>query len=65
MAGNFGVWAVDADGSAWMHCPLRGSIIRGSRRRMRLYAADMAIICRARLIKARFSARRLPVPEGE
>lgn len=33
----FGVWA----GEGWMHCPLTGSQIRGSRKQMRQYARDM------------------------
>ncbi len=61
---SFGVWAVDADGAGWLHCPIFGTQIRGSRSRMRQYAQDMTALTywirpRGRKIRAAFQARRL------
>ena len=62
MTGRFGVWW-EMDGGGWMHCPISGERIRGTRVQMRQYAKDMTILGWHARPKGKaatgFSARRL------
>lgn len=50
MTGRYAVWH-PTDGGGFMHCPISGDQIRGSRKRMRQYAKDMNFMCRFIRIK--------------
>ena len=68
MTGAFGCWHSGSEtmpSSGFMHCPITGEMIRGTRAQMRQYAKDMTFLgwhVRPKgKVTAGFSARRIGV----